>query len=392
MVNADELLSQSIAQARKRLLPFLLLMYVVSVLDRTNVAFAKQALQSSKGVSEAAYALGAGLFFLTYALFEVPSNLLMYQVGARIWLSRIMVVWGLISAATMFVAGDKSFYCLRLLLGAAEAGFFSGVILYLTYWFPNRARGQVLGLFYFGAPLSFIVGSPLSGFLMGMRPVLGLQGWQWMFLIEGFFAVAVGVAVFLFLRDGPATAPWLSDAEKHQLLKTLSSEEAERRARGLSSPAELLRSPHMLYFSATYFLIQAGVYGVIFYLPTEVASILGQTARTGSGIGISDSVDLCDHRDVLALPRCRSIQQPSSSRQSRTRRVGLRHFGSAGQRSGHCTDRSLCGGIRIYCSSTALLDVPDGVFVRRKRRRWNRNDQLLWQHRRLRSAQHQGGC
>ena len=288
MVNADELLSQSIAQARKRLLPFLLLMYVVSVLDRTNVAFAKQALQSSRGVSEAAYALGAGLFFLTYALFEIPSNLLMYKVGARIWLSRIMVAWGLISAATMFVAGDKSFYCLRLLLGATEAGFFPGVILYLTYWFPNKARGQVLGVFYFGAPLSFILGSPLSGFLMGMRPVLGLQGWQWMFLIEGLFAVAVGVAVFVFLKDGPAKAPWLSDGEKHQLMKTLSSEEAERRARGLSSPVELLRSPRMLYFSVTYFLIQAGVYGVIFYLPTEVASILGQ--KVGLEVGLVSAI------------------------------------------------------------------------------------------------------
>lgn len=288
MVNADELLSQSIAQARKRLLPFLLLMYVVSVLDRTNVAFAKQALQSSRGVSEAAYALGAGLFFLTYALFEVPSNLLMYKFGARIWLSRIMVAWGLISAATMFVAGDKSFYCLRLLLGAAEAGFFPGVILYLTYWFPNKARGQVLGVFYFGAPLSFILGSPLSGFLMGMRPALGLQGWQWMFLIEGLFAVAVGVAAFLFLKDRPATAPWLSDAEKHQLLKTLSSEEVERRARGLSSPVELLMSPRILYFSVTYFLIQAGVYGVIFYLPTEVASILGQ--KVGLEVGLVSAI------------------------------------------------------------------------------------------------------
>jgi MFS family permease len=288
MVNADELLSQSIKQARKRLLPFLLLMYIVSVLDRTNVAFAKQALQSSRGVSEAAYALGAGLFFLTYALFEVPSNLLMYKLGARIWLSRIMVAWGLISAATMFVAGDKSFYCLRLLLGATEAGFFPGVILYLTYWFPNKARGQVLGVFYFGAPLSFIVGSPLSGFLMGMRPVLSLQGWQWMFLIEGLFAVAVGVAVFSFLKDGPAKAPWLSDEEKHQLLKTLSSEEAERRACGLSSPAELLRSRRVLYFSLTYFLIQAGVYGVIFYMPTEVAWILGR--KVGLEVGLVSSI------------------------------------------------------------------------------------------------------
>ena len=288
MVDTDELLSRSIAQARKRLLPFLLLMYVVSFLDRTNVAFAKQALQSSRGISEAAYALGAGLFFLTYALFEIPSNLLMYKIGARIWLARIMVAWGLISAATMFVAGDKSFYCLRLLLGAAEAGFFPGVILYFTYWFPNKSRGQVLGVFYFAAPLSFIVGSPLSGFLLGMRPVLGLQGWQWMFLIEGLFAVAVGVAVFWILKDGPADAPWLSDAEKHQLLKTLRSQEAERRAHGLSSPVQLLRSPRVLYFSVTYFLIQVGVYGVIFYLPTEVASILGR--KVGPEVGLVSAI------------------------------------------------------------------------------------------------------
>jgi MFS family permease len=288
MADLSELLNRSIARARRRLLPFLLLMYVVSVLDRTNVAFAKQDLQSSRGVSEAAYALGAGLFFLTYALFEIPGNLLMYRVGARIWLSRIMVVWGLISAATMFVAGERSFYCLRLLLGAAEAGFFPGVILYLTYWFPNKARGQVLGLFYFGAPLSFIVGSPLSGLLLGMRPMLGLQGWQWMFLIEGLVAVAVGIAVFLVLKDGPADAPWLSDAERDLLQKTLSAEEKERRARGPSSLVELFKNPRILYLSATYFMIQAGVYGVIFYLPTEVAAILGR--KVGLEVGLVSAI------------------------------------------------------------------------------------------------------
>jgi MFS family permease len=288
MLNDDELLDRSIAEARGRLLPFLLLMYVVSVLDRTNVAFAKQALQSSRGISEAAYALGAGLFFLTYALFEVPSNLLMYKIGARIWLSRIMVVWGLVSAATMFVAGVKSFYCLRLLLGAAEAGFFPGVILYLTQWFPNKARWQMLGVFYFGAPLSFILGSPLSGFLMGMPSTFGLEGWQWMFLVEGLLAVAVGIATFLILRDAPKDAAWLADDEREALIKALALEEAERKTLGPSSSFELLRSPRILYFSVTYFLIQAGVYGVIFYLPTEVASILGR--RVGLRVGLVSAI------------------------------------------------------------------------------------------------------
>ncbi len=284
----DQSMDRSLARARRRLLPFLLLMYVVSVLDRANIGFAKQALHDSRGISEAAYAMGAGLFFLTYALFEIPSNLIMHRVGARIWLSRIMVTWGLISAATMFVTGDASFYCLRLLLGAAEAGFFPGVILYLTYWFPNKTRGQILGLFYFGAPLSFIFGSPLSGLLMEMRPRFGLQGWQCMFLIEGFLAVAVGAISFSYLDDRPASARWLSEREKQELLTVLSLEESERKAHGPSSLLKSLQDARVLFFSSIYFLIQAGVYGVIFYLPTEVASILGK--KVGLQVGLVSSI------------------------------------------------------------------------------------------------------
>ena len=288
MEASHNLLDQSQARARWRLLPFLLLMYVVSVLDRANIGFAKQALHDSRGISEAAYALGAGLFFLTYALFEIPSNLIMHRVGARIWLSRIMVTWGLISAATMFVTGDVSFYCLRLLLGAAEAGFFPGVILYLTYWFPNKTCGQILGLFYFGAPLSFIFGSPLSGLLLGTRPRLGLQGWQWMFLIEGLLAVVVGAISFWYLDDRPASARWLPEPEKRELLTALSLEESIRRAHGPSSLLRSLKDSRVLYFSLIYFLIQAGVYGVIFYLPTEVASILGK--KVGLQVGLVSSI------------------------------------------------------------------------------------------------------
>jgi len=284
----DKLLDQSIARARRRLLPFLLLMYVVSVLDRANIGFAKQALESSRGISEAAYALGAGLFFCTYSLFEIPSNLILHRVGAKIWLSRIMVTWGLISAATMFVTGDTSFYCLRLLLGTAEAGFFPGVILYLTYWFPNRTRGEILGLFYFGAPLSFILGSPLSGLLIEMRPWLGLQGWQWMFCIEGLCAVAVGVAAYWYLDDRPAGAQWLPEAEKQALLRVLSAEESERRMVGPSSSFKSFKDMRVLYFALVYFLIQAGIYGVIFYLPTEVASILGK--KVGLEVGLVSAI------------------------------------------------------------------------------------------------------
>src|SRR5687768_3206267 len=179
------ILDRAIGRARSRLVPFLLLMYVLSFLDRANIGFAKQAFQVSAGISDAAYAFGAGLFFLTYALFEVPSNLIMHRIGARLWMCRIMVTWGLVSAAMMFASGEIAFYFLRMLLGAAEAGFFPGVILYLTYWFPDRSRGQIMGLFYFGAPLAFILGGPLSGLLLEMHGAAGLEGWQWMFLIEG---------------------------------------------------------------------------------------------------------------------------------------------------------------------------------------------------------------
>src|SRR5512146_828275 len=169
-------LDNAVMRARAHLVPFLLLMYILGFLNRTNIGFAKDALHASANISDAAYALGAGLFFLSYAAFEIPSNLVMHRIGARIWMARIMVTWGLVSAATIFAGGEWSFYLIRLLLGAAEAGFFPGVILYLTYWFPNRSRTSVIGLFYFGAPLAYIFGSPVSGYLMGLHGVIGLDG------------------------------------------------------------------------------------------------------------------------------------------------------------------------------------------------------------------------
>src|ERR1700758_681673 len=189
---SDPTLDRAISRAVRRLTPFLMLMYVVSFLDRSNIGFARQALERSVGISESIYALGAGLFFISYSLCGFPSNLILHKVGAKRWMALLMVCWGTVSMATMFVNGPTSFYLLRTLLGVMEAGFFPGVILYLTYWFPGRARGQILGLFYLGVPLALIIGGPLSGTLLALSTKSGLQGWQWMFLVEGFIAVSFG--------------------------------------------------------------------------------------------------------------------------------------------------------------------------------------------------------
>ncbi len=280
----DDVLTRAIARARLRLVPFLLLMYVVAFLDRVNIGFAKQSFQSSTGLSESAFAWGAGLFFLSYALFEIPSNLILHRVGARIWMCRIMVTWGLISIATMFVRGPVSFYVLRLSLGFAEAGFFPGVILYLTYWFPARVRSQILGQFYFGAPLAFIFGGPLSGLLLTLHGKAGLPGWQWMFLVEGSLAVVVGVWAFWYLADRPSNARWLSRPEQAALHKALQDEDERRRSHGPSAFLHALSRRRMYHFVAIYFLIQMSVYGVVFYLPTDVAAILGQSMGPEVGI------------------------------------------------------------------------------------------------------------
>jgi len=232
----------------------------------------------------------------------VPSNLIMHKVGARIWMARIMVTWGLVSSAMMFVTGEYSFYLLRLLLGAAEAGFFPGVILYLTYWFPQRSRGQIMGLFYFGAPLAFIFGGPLSGLLLEFHGMGVLQGWQWMFLIEGLLASIVGVWAFFYLDDKPADAAWLPTAEKQALSAAIAQEEQAKTAHGPSAMAAVLANPRVLHFVAIYFLIQMSVYGVIFYLPSQVAALLGQ--KVGLEVGLVTAIPwLCALVATYALPR-----------------------------------------------------------------------------------------
>nr|WP_312990501.1 MFS transporter [Comamonas koreensis] len=276
-----------LAKISWRLLPFLLLMYIMAFLDRANVGFAKVAFQADTGISDAAFAFGAGVFFVGYALLEVPSNLIMHRIGARIWMCRIMVTWGLVSAAMMFAHNETTFYVLRFLLGVAEAGFFPGVILYLTNWFPAAHRAQAMGFFYFGAPLAFIFGSPLSGLLLELDGMGGWHGWQWLFAVEGLMAVAVGIWSYFYLTNRPADAQWLSADERRQVQDIIDSEERAKGGHQHSLLAAMCQ-PRVLYLALVYLLIQASVYGVVFYLPSQVAGLLG--TKVGLQVGLVSAI------------------------------------------------------------------------------------------------------
>lgn len=292
----------AIARIRKRLVPYLMLMYVVSFLDRANISFAKQALNTSVGISEHAYALAAGLFFIGYSLCGFPSNLVLHKVGAKRWLTFLMVAWGLVSMATMFVSGSRSLYLLRLILGITEAGFFPGAILYLTYWCPSRVRGEIIGLFYLGVPIALIFGGPLSGFLLERPPGYGLAGWQSMFLVEGFMAVALGATSYWYLDDKPVHAAWLPPEEKAALSEALEQEEAMRRAVGPAQLLPMLRDLRVMRFLLIYALIQMSTYGAIFYLPTEISSLIHKPA--GFEVGLVSAIPwLCALAAVYLIPR-----------------------------------------------------------------------------------------
>ena len=289
-------------RALRRLGPFLMLMFVVSFLDRANVGYAKQALAASVGISERSYALGAGLFFVGYSLCGFPSNLILHRVGAKIWIALLMLGWGSVSMATMFVRGATSFYLLRLLLGVMEAGFFPGIIYYLTLWFPSRVRGHILGIFYLGVPLAMIVGGPLSGWLLEVPARTGLQGWQWMFVVEGFFAVGLGMLAFLYLDNRPASAHWLPDDERQALEARLRHEEQQRRSSGPADVLPMLRDRRVLRFLLIYFLIQMSTYGAVFYLPAEVSALIHKPV--GLAVGVLSSVPwICSLIAVYILPR-----------------------------------------------------------------------------------------
>ena len=266
-------LSQIVKRTRGRLVPFMLLLYILAFLDRSNIGFAKQSYMLDTGLSEHAFALGAGIFFAAYAFLGVPANLLMRKIGARTWIGCTTIIWGIVSAGMAFADTEWKFLAIRTILGAAEAAFFPGMIYLTSQWFPQRNRGAVMGLFYMGAPLAFTLGSPLSGALLEMHGFLGHPGWFWMFIIEGALAMLAGLFTFSYLDDGPATAKFLSPEERATLCAAL---ETEENAKTTARLADAVRDPKVWHLAVIYMIIQISVYGLIFYLPTQVAALIGE--------------------------------------------------------------------------------------------------------------------
>jgi D-galactonate transporter len=253
-----------------RLIPFLMLCYVAAYLDRVNVGFAKLQMLSDLKFSETVYGLGAGVFFFGYFLFEVPSNLALQRVGARVWIARIMITWGVLSACFAFVSTPVQFYVLRFLLGAAEAGFYPGVVLYLTYWIPSQRRSQMIALFMTAIPIAGIVGGPLSGWIMhSFNGQHDLAGWRWLFLLEAVPSIVLGVLTPFYLSNGPAQAKWLSDSEKKIVLGALDVQ-ARSSEKMLSTTREVFRNPRMFLMCIIYFCVIMGQYGLTFWMPTLI--------------------------------------------------------------------------------------------------------------------------
>jgi ACS family tartrate transporter-like MFS transporter len=276
MEETTGLQKQTMRKIVTRLMPALLVLYVIAYLDRVNVTFAQDRLEEDLGFSGAVYGFGAGIFFLGYFLLEIPSNLALHRFGARKWMARIMITWGLISACTMFVQGPLSFYAVRFLLGIAEAGFFPGMILYLSYWYPARERARAVGVFMSAIAISYAIGAPISGGIMSVfGGVAGLEDWQWLFVIEAIPAIVAGILVFWKLPDGPQDAGWLEPEEKAWLLDRLKGEEQQRLARERHSLGEVLKDRRILVFALLYFTMVINVYGLSFWVGEIVDQIDG---------------------------------------------------------------------------------------------------------------------
>ncbi|AXE99118.1 MFS transporter [Paraburkholderia hospita] len=253
-----------------RLTPLLMLSYVVAYLDRVNVGFAKLGMSADLGLSDAVYGFGAGIFFIGYFIFEVPSNIILHRVGARVWIARIMVTWGIVSMLTMFVTTTTMFYVMRFLLGLAEAGFFPGIILYLTYWYPAHRRGRMTTWFMTAIAISGVVGGPISGYILkSFDGANGWHGWQWLFLLEGIPSIVVGILVFIVLDDRISKAKWLTKEERELLERNIAAEDATKEDHAIG---KVMMSPRVLMMSLIYFSFVMGLYGVSFWLPTIIKS------------------------------------------------------------------------------------------------------------------------
>jgi len=271
----------TLAKVTKRLVPFLILCYFIAYLDRVNVGFAALTMNQDLGLSQTAFGFGAGIFFLAYFVFEVPSNLMLERFGARKWIARIMVSWGILSGLMAFIpniatatgmGNENAFYLIRVLLGVAEAGFFPGIIFYLTLWFPAEYRARIVGYFMAAIPLSTVIGAPISGVLLSLHGLGGLAGWQWLFIIEAVPALILAGVVFFYLTDRPADADWLAPEERNWLADRLTLERKQRDTAHEFTVAQALTNPKVIALSLVYFGAVATNYGLGFFLPQIVKS------------------------------------------------------------------------------------------------------------------------
>nr|WP_294550506.1 MFS transporter [uncultured Rhodopila sp.] len=277
----DAIEKRTIAKVARRLVPFLMLCYFVAYLDRVNVGFAALTMNKALGISATAYGFGAGIFFFSYFIFEVPSNLALERFGARVWIARIMLSWGILSGAMALVTGETSFYLVRVLLGAAEAGFFPGIIFYLTLWFPGTYRARIIGWFMAAIPLSSVLGFPVSGIILNLDGGWGLAGWQWLFIIEAAPAIILSAVVFFYLTDRPADAKWLEPDERAWLARRLSAEAQQKEDVHGISVRQALTNPKVLALSLVYFGAVAANYGIAFWLPQIVKGFGLTNVQTG---------------------------------------------------------------------------------------------------------------
>jgi D-galactonate transporter len=280
----SELARRTIRKVAWRLVPFMGLLYLLAFLDRVNIGFAALTMNADLGLTPRMFGLASGIFFLGYVLFEVPSNVMLERFGARLWIARITISWGLLSAATAFVAAPMHLYVLRFLLGVAEAGFFPGMILYLTYWFPAPYRARILSAFMVALPVSSVIGGPLSTAILTVDTA-GLRGWQWMFLIEGVPAVLFGIAVLFVLRDRPSRAAWLAEDERQWLEEELESERSQHSAQQRRL-MQALRNPRVWALGLVYFGMVVGLYAFNFWLP-QMVQALGRLSTSQVGLAVA---------------------------------------------------------------------------------------------------------
>ena len=341
----------------RRLVPFLMLCYFVAYVDRVNVGFAALTMNRDLGFSPTVFGTGAGIFFLGYFLFEVPSNLAVAKFGAGRWIMRIMLSWGVIAAAMAFITGEKSFYTMRFVLGIAEAGFFPGILFYLTLWFPSAYRGSIMGWFMAAIPISTIVGAPLSGLILGLDGTFGLHGWQWLYILEGLPAVILALLVPFVLTDTPERATWLAADARAWLIARLAQERREREAVERFSVVKALLDPRVLALSLVYFGAIACTFGLGFWLPQIIKGMGLTNTQTGFAtaipylFGMFGMVTLGRRSDRVGRAAVPLRLRPG-------RRGGRPDRLHAGRWPDRDHDRVLCRRLRLPGQPTGVLGDP----------------------------------